>query len=171
MTANNTSAATVGTGEVDRILIITDPRLLIRPKRNSGYPPQANHDTGRVSAILDLGNAQYGIVEGHIIFAGTPDEAHTLLDRVFHYYVDGCVMQLDCSARVLYKAGNVTLRIEEYGVTGGAYELCYNVHCGVVDVQEYAQEIVTQTCAPTVVVSPSDDDLGYRVSLVDMPVG
>lgn len=144
-------------------LIVTDPALLIRQRvaQSTEYPPHAKHDVRHANAVLRLGTSGYDTVPHHLIFKGGADEAHALLDKVFHYYVDRCCFELWCDARVSYIVNGEVARTEEYGFADGAYTLLFSVHCNVADPDAFAAELVDRSTVECVVVSPDDSELGY----------
>ncbi len=147
------------------MLIVTDAQLLIRPAVPGQHYRYEQHDADHAYGVLCLGNDGQGHETTHIVFSGSPAEAHKLLDRVFHCYVDACCLELGCDARVLYLVDGETVDYHTYGWDDGHYTMTFFVHCNVPEGQ--VETSVGRTIAEAdedqrfVVVRPDSSELGY----------
>jgi hypothetical protein len=146
-------------------LIVTDAQLLVRPRVPGQYRRFDHHDSSHAYGVLCLGNDGQGLETTHIVYSGSPAEAHKLLDRVFHCFVDSCCLELGCDARAIYVVAGETVHAAEYGWDDGSYTMTFIVHCEVPEDQ--AEAFVDQTIAEAeedqcfVVVRPDSSELGY----------
>ncbi len=78
---------------------------------------------------LGIANDETGTYTTHIVFNGTPDEAHRLFDNLFHNYVDGCCQNLGCDAQVMYIVGKKVIKTALYGWDETNYTMKFMVYC------------------------------------------
>lgn len=79
--------------------------------------------------LLGIANTNMECYTVHIMFAGSPAEAHRLLDSTFHDYINDCCLQLGCDARVDYIVDGVIVMSPEYGWDDGSYSQNFRVYC------------------------------------------
>ena len=147
-------------------LIITDASVLLRPASVAQYHNVA-HDTSHAFYVLMLGD-DMGLYETHIVCHTSPEEAHKMLDRMFHAYVDGMCMSatwFDAIVNYLDRDGNIVKR-EWYGMKDGNHTSVFNVYC----VGEWEQNMAmvmerVDTTRPWIMVNKDDEsEDGYTVT-------